>query len=85
MKLVQVDPQDSVKIYAAVAERPPTELMERVLNRFMESGLKCCRIEDEYYTPEAIRDTLSRLIMSKKLKDQVLLRKNLSKVYILRR
>lgn len=85
MKLVQVDPSEAVKIYAAEAERPPRELMERVLQRFMDSGLKCCRIEDDHYRPEPIGRILSSIITNKKLKDQVMIRKNLSKIYLVRK
>jgi hypothetical protein len=85
MKLVQVDPQDAVKVYVKDAEYPPQELMERVLNRFMESGLKCCRIEDDYYRPEPIGRTLSSIIRHRQLGDQVMIRKNLSKIYLVRK
>lgn len=85
MRLVQVDPSEAVKIYAAEAERPPFELMDRVLQRFMDSGLKCCRIEDDYYRPEPIGLVLTTIIKNKKLKDQVMIRKNLSKIYLVRK
>lgn len=85
IKLVQVDPSEAVHIYAKSAKVIPQQDAERVIQRFLESGLKCVRVENDEYTTHGIHKALSLLIKQRKLGDVVMLRQNLSKVYLIRK
>ena len=86
MKLVQVDPKEAVHIYASEGGLMPMELAERILDRFIESGVKCCRVEDDKYTTHQILQPLmTKIRTNKKYRDSVTVRQNLSKVYLIRK
>lgn len=85
IRLVQVDPSEAVHIYAKAAKVMPQQDAERVIQRFLDSGLKCVRVEDDEYTTHGIHNSLTLAIRNRKLRDILTVRQNLSKVYLIRK
>lgn len=86
MKLIQVDPAEATKKIKSVGGFMTREFAERVLDKFIESGVKCCRLEDENYNYNQMTPVLwSTIKENEKFRDRVIVKHNYSKVYLIRK
>lgn len=86
MKLVQVDPSEAIRTYTTNGGFMPRAVAEKILDRFLESGVKCCRIEDDHYTHQQMSYPLRQTVNARKrFRDSIVIRHNNSKIYLIRK
>ena len=86
MKLIQVDPSEATKKIKSEGGFMTREFAEMVLDKFIESGVKCCRLEDENYHYNQMTPVLWQAIKeNERFKDRVIVKHNYSKVYLIRK